>query len=346
MAYVERKEPPARPNPQKRNIIINRLVKAPWWFLMILGLLFYIYGQWSDDVIYQSIWTSVKQGVETTIFVSVRAYGYALVFGLILALMRMSNNIFFYQISTFFVEIVRGIPTLVLVLYFSLAITPLIAEQLNIVGGWMTLWAIDADLGYGIEIQGQNLDLWDKGTYLAELRTRDIEQTDRAIAALALSYSAFLSEVFRAGIQGIEKGQIEAAQSLGLRRFQILRLIVLPQAFRLILPPLGNDFIAMLKESSLVSVLGVEDVTRRGQTSAAANFRFFETYNIVALTYLVLTLGLAIGVKLIEAYLNSGRRISIYNLRHQLTTGGRTLFRRVRGFTIVEVNTEYSDGDW
>lgn len=320
MAYVERKEPPARPNPQKRNIIINRLVKAPWWFLMIIGLLFYIYGQWSDDAVYQSIWASVKQGIDTTIYVSVRAYGYALVFGLILALMRMSDNFFFYQISTFFVEVVRGIPTLVLVITFAVGMTPEIVKQLNILGEWMTLWAIDADLGFGIEIQGQNLDLWGKGTYLVELKTRDIEKEDRAIAALALSYSAFLSEVFRAGIQGIDKGQIEAAQSLGLRRFQILRLIVLPQAFRLILPPLGNDFIAMLKESSLVSVLGVEDVTRRGQTSAAANFRFFDTYNIVALTYLVLTLGLAVGVKLLEAYLKSGQRISFYNLRYYLTT--------------------------
>ena len=343
MAYVEQREPPARPNPQKRNIIINRLIKAPWWFLMIIGLLLYIYGEWSDDVIYQTIWVSVKQGIETTIYVSVRGYGYALVFGLILALMRLSNNFFFYQISTLFVEIVRGIPTLVLVLYFAVGVTPLIAEQLNIVGGWMTLWAIDADLGYGIEIRGQNLDLWGKGTYLAELKTRDIEKVDRAIAALAISYSAFLSEVFRAGIQGIDKGQIEAAQSLGLRRFQIMRLIVLPQAFRLILPPLGNDFIAMLKESSLVSVLGVEDITRRGQTSAAANFRFFNTYNVVALTYLVLTLGLAVMVKFLEAYLKSGRRLPIYNIRYQVVDFIRDLHKRIRNATIIETNTDHAD---
>ena len=343
MAYVERNEPPARPNPQKRNIIINRLIKAPWWFLVIIGLLLYIYGEWSDQVIYQTIWASVKQGVETTIFVSVRAYGYALIFGLILALMRLSNNFFFYQTSTLFVEIVRGVPTLVLVLYFALAITPQLVEQLNVVGGWLTLWVIDADLGFGIEIQGQNLDILGKGTYLAELKTRDIEKTDRAIAALAVSYSAFLSEVFRAGIQGIDKGQIEAAQSLGLRRFQIMRLIVLPQAFRLILPPLGNDFIAMLKESSLVSVLGVEDITRRGQTSTAANFRFFETYNIVALTYLVLTLGLAVMVKLLEAYLNSGRRLSLYNIRHQLVNFVRNIHKKLRNTTIIETNTDYTD---
>lgn len=318
MAYVEKEVPATKPNPQKNNILLRRIIKAPWWFLAIIILLLYIYGEWADNVVYQSIWESVKQGIQTTIFVSVRAYSYALILGFVLALMRMSDNFFFYQPATFLVEIVRGIPTLVLVFYFALAITPKFVEQINILGEWMTLWAIDADLGFGLEIRGQNLDIWGKGTYFAELKTRDVEPTDRAIAALAISYSAFLSEVFRAGIQSIDKGQVEAAQSLGLKRFQIMRLIILPQAIRVILPPLGNDFIAMLKESSLVSVLGVEDVTRRGQTSAAANFRFFETYNIVALTYLVLTLTLAVLVKLLEAYLRSGFRLSFYNIRHYL----------------------------
>ncbi|NLF77412.1 MAG: ABC transporter permease subunit, partial [Chloroflexi bacterium] len=97
-------------------------------------------------------------------------------------------------------------------------------------------------------------------------------------------------------------------QSLGMTRWQMMRLIVLPQAFRTILPPLGNDFIALLKESSLVSVLGVTDITRRGQTYASSTFTFFQSYNVVALTYLTLTLALSMAVKGMEWYLDRGKK--------------------------------------
>ena len=93
-----------------------------------------------------------------------------------------------------------------------------------------------------------------------------------------------------------------------MTQWQVMRLIVLPQAIRVILPPLGNDFIAMLKESSLVSVLGVQDITRRGQTYASSTFTFFQAYNIVALTYLVLTVTLSMVVKGMETYLGRGQR--------------------------------------
>ena len=123
-------------------------------------------------------------------------------------------------------------------------------------------------------------------------------------------HSAFLSEVFRAGIDSIEAGQREAGVSLGMTRWQIMRFIVLPQAFRNVLPPLANDFISMLKESSLVPIVGVNDITRQGATFASANFLFFQSYNVIALTYFVLTLTLAIAVKTLEAYLDRGKRRS------------------------------------
>jgi polar amino acid transport system permease protein len=313
--YVEQTPAPTRPNPQKRNLLIQRFTKAPWWLLAMILLILYIYGEWSEDTVYQTVWESVRSGIDVTIFVSTRAYAIALAMGLTLALMRLSKNIVLYQVATFYVEVVRGIPTLILVFYIALALTPKFTEWLNSAGEWMME---DHDLV--ISIGGNELfrqddidtDFFDRGTVWSETRTRDIDMTDRAIAALAISYSAFLSEVFRAGIQSIDRGQIEAARSLGLSRAHTMFLIVLPQAIRLILPPLGNDFIAMLKESSLVAVLGVEDITRRGQTTAASTFRVFETYNIVAMTYLVLTLGLAIMVKLLEAYINSGLRIPFF----------------------------------
>ena len=125
----------------------------------------------------------------------------------------------------------------------------------------------------------------------------------RAIIALTIAYSAFLAEVFRAGLASVDPGQIEAAKALGLSRWQRFRHIVFPQAFRTILPPLGNDLVAMVKDSSLVSVLGVTDITQLGKVTAAGNFRYFETYNIVALIYLAMTITLSLGLRRLEARL-------------------------------------------
>ena len=118
-----------------------------------------------------------------------------------------------------------------------------------------------------------------------------------------IGYSAFIAEVFRAGILSVDPGQIEAAKALGLSGWQRFRLIIMPQAIRTILPPLGNDFVALIKDSSLVSVLGVADVTQLGKVYAAGSFRFLETYNIVAYIYLVLTVGLSLMLRKLEARL-------------------------------------------
>ena len=138
---------------------------------------------------------------------------------------------------------------------------------------------------------------------LDPMRTRDLSLLWRAIIALMIAYSAFLAEVFRAGLQSVELGQIEAAEALGLSGWLRFRLVVLPQAFRTILPPLGNDFVAMVKDSSLVSVLGVTDITQLGKVTAAANFRYFETYNVVALIYLTMTVTLSLLLRRLEAQL-------------------------------------------
>ena len=135
------------------------------------------------------------------------------------------------------------------------------------------------------------------------MRTRDFPLLWRAVIALTIAYSAFLAEIFRAGLQAVDKGQIEAAQALGLTGWQRFRHIVFPQAFRMILPPLGNDFVAMVKDSSLVSILGVADITQLGKVMAAGNFRYFETYNLVALLYLTMTIGLSLILRRIEARL-------------------------------------------
>jgi len=125
-----------------------------------------------------------------------------------------------------------------------------------------------------------------------------------AITAMTVCYGAYLGEIFRAGIQAIPKGQMEAALALGMSRAQAMLRIILPQTFRVVLPPVGNEFIALLKDSSLVSILAVADLLRRGREFAAKTFYYFETYTVVALVYLVLTLFFSKLVSLMEERLN------------------------------------------
>lgn len=281
----------SRPNPQKRNILIRKLARAPWWLLIIFLLVIAFFVSVRGDQTYDEVINRVQNGLWTTIWVTVIAYSLAIVLGLVIALMRRSRNAIIYQVATVYVEIVRGIPTLVLVYYVVLALTPEAIKLVNAFGDWMLA----------------NNVLSDQAASLAELRARDVPNAARAIVALAISYSAFLSEIFRAGIDSIPEGQREAGKSLGMTNGQIMRRVILPQAIRNILPPLGNDFIAMLKESSLVSIVGVEDITRIGATYASATFTFFQSYNVVAITYLILTVSLSLIVKAMEWYLGRGR---------------------------------------
>ena len=126
--------------------------------------------------------------------------------------------------------------------------------------------------------------------YYALGRIVHIPDIYSAVIAMAICYGAYMGEIFRAGIQSIPRGQMEAARSLGMTHSQAMRHIIIPQAFKVVLPPIGNEFIALLKDSSLVSILAVSDLLRRGREFASESFSYFETYTIVALIYLVLTL--------------------------------------------------------
>jgi len=126
-----------------------------------------------------------------------------------------------------------------------------------------------------------------------------------SIIALTVGYSSFIAEIFRAGFQSVDLGQIEAAKALGLSRYRRFRSVVFPQAIRVIFPPLSNDFVSMVKDSSLVSVLGVADITQMGKVYAAGSFRFFETYSIVTYIYLILTIGLSLALRRTEKWMKS-----------------------------------------
>lgn len=250
----------------------------PWW-LVVAGAIgaFFLYRIVTDDLHAQILGT-LSKGVRVTIFVTLVGFALASVLGLLLALGAMSKFLVVRQITRFYVEIVRGIPMMVLLLYVAFVLAPALVAFRNFLGDFIGLDAI---------------------------RMRDFPLLWRAIIALMIGYSAFIAEVFRAGLQAVDPGQIEAANALGLSRWQRFRLVVLPQAIRMILPPLGNDFIAMIKDSSLVSVLGVLDVTQLGKVTAAGNFRYFETYNVVALVYLFMTIGLSLLLRRLEAHLRS-----------------------------------------
>ena len=171
--------------------------------------------------------------------------------------------------SDFFVDTIRGIPMLVIILYIGLPLAGAIKS---------------ASAGY-----------------------IDMQMMTRGIIAIGIGYSAYMAEIFRAGIEAISRGQIEAARSLGMKETHIARFIILPQAIAIVLPALGNEFIAMLKDTSLVSILSVRDITQRMREFQAQSFLPFEPFNSAALLYIILTLIAASLIKKLERVVNRGR---------------------------------------
>ncbi|MBN2282831.1 MAG: amino acid ABC transporter permease [Deltaproteobacteria bacterium] len=143
--------------------------------------------------------------------------------------------------------------------------------------------------------------------YFALGRVVNLPATVSAVIAMGVCYGAYMGEIFRAGIESIPKGQMEAARSLGMNYSQAMRHVILPQAFKTILPPVGNEFVALLKDSSLVSILAVSDLLRRGREFASESFTYFETYTMVALIYLIITLFLSKLVSIMEERIDVGK---------------------------------------
>ena len=140
--------------------------------------------------------------------------------------------------------------------------------------------------------------------YYALSRFVQVSGVTSAVVAISFCYGAYMGEVFRAGITAINKGQTEAARSLGFNRYQTMRLVVLPQAMRTILPPVGNECIAMLKDTSLVSIMAVPDIMQRARSFVGTTYLYFETYTMVAVMYLIITLVLSKAVSIMESRLN------------------------------------------
>ncbi|MCG8452089.1 MAG: amino acid ABC transporter permease [Spirochaetales bacterium] len=207
---------------------------------------------------YGQIFSVVVKGAPLTFGVTAGAILGAVVIGLFTGLGQIARGRALRLISGVYVELIRGIPLLVQLIFI----------------------------------------------YFALGRLFQLDGLPAAIIALSICYGAYMGEIFRAGIQSIPKGQMEAAMALGLTRGQALRYVILPQTMRVVLPAIGNEFIAMLKDSSLVSVIALRDILRRGREHVSRTFLSLETYALVALVYLIITLVLSKLVAIMEDRMN------------------------------------------
>jgi polar amino acid transport system permease protein len=201
----------------------------------------------------------VLQGLLTTIALSLLSIAFATILALVGAIARLSNNVIAMGVSGLYVSLVRG--------------TPLLVQIFIIYNGLPQIGSVFIEKGYP---QIGNLFI------LSAFQT--------GILALSLNYGAYMTEIFRAGIQSISGGQREAAESIGMNRWQIMRRVILPQAIRVIIPDIGNQFIAMQKDSAQVSVMGVWEMTFRASRFARLDSKFMEMFIVAAFFYWVLTI--------------------------------------------------------
>ena len=288
-----------------RAMRFSRLYTLPYWliFLVVVGVLLAI--SIVTDPIYARIFDQLKAGILMTLFVSAASYAIALLLAIMVGIVRSNPptppqtsetawktmarvfRILIYNLCTIYVSVMRGIPVLIVLLVTAFIVVPALRALINdtVVVGLRGL-SNDPDIP----------DLIWRGS-----------SAPSAIMALAITYGAYMSETVRAGIQSIHKGQFEAAYSVGMTYWQTMRLIILPQAFRNVLPPLGNDFVAMIKDSSLLAFLGVRDITQIAKTSSGRSFRYVETYAVVAFIYLTQVIIASTIVNLLEDTISINR---------------------------------------
>jgi len=195
------------------------------------------------------------RGVAATLKISAMSILLAIPIGIALAFMRISKNKVANAISAAYIEFVRGIPLLVLLMFIYFGF-----------GGFVNVSAMTA-----------------------------------GVSGLALFAGAFVAEIVRAGIESIPRGQMEAARASGMTYFQAMRLVIIPQAMKRIIPPLTGQFISLVKDSSLVSTISVSEITLQTRNAVVVTFRSFETWTLTALLYFVMTFGLSRLFRLLES---------------------------------------------
>lgn len=225
------------------------------------------WGWYVVDPTTASGWANLRfllGGLYYTILLSVTAISISVVVGLLVALPGLSSNRFLRAVNRVYVEVVRAVPILVLILWVYYGLPQVMDISIGV------FWA--------------------------------------GVIALALSDSAFQAEIFRAGIQSIDKGQYEASQTVSLGYVDTMRFVILPQAIRRILPALGNQLVYMLKMSSLVSVIGMQELTRKANELVVTEYRPLEIYTVLVLEYLVLILIVSALVRRLERRMTVNER--------------------------------------
>jgi polar amino acid transport system permease protein len=233
----------------------------PWWLAGLMATVALIGFKVLTDPVWRRGFDFIKGGLTLTFTVTLGGFVIAITLGLMVALARLSRRTVFRQLAMYYIEFIRGVPVIVTIFFFSLVV----------VNEWFA--ALGMPTG---------------------------RPAMRATVALGFIYAAFIAEVFRAGIESIGTGQREAGRSIGLSEGHIMRFIVLPQAVRNIMPALGNDLIALLKDSSLVSILAVRELTQMTRIWTGTSFRYVEGYMILTGFYLVLVVGLSLLLRWYE----------------------------------------------
>ncbi|NPV51953.1 MAG: amino acid ABC transporter permease [Firmicutes bacterium] len=209
-------------------------------------------------------------GAAMTLLLTVIAVGDGIIIGTLVGIGRVIHNRILRTICGAYVDFFRGTPLLVQIFMIHFGLPPVL------------------------------------GRLLHRAEPVPLDPFLSAIVALSINSGAYVAEIVRAGIQSIDKGQMEAARSLGMTYGQAMRLVILPQAMKRIIPPLGNEFIAMLKDSSLVSIIGMEELVRKGQIIVTRSYRPEDTWFTVGLVFLFMTLPFTRLVAYLERRLRTG----------------------------------------
>ncbi len=241
----------------------------PLWLFAILAILGLMAVLIASEASFTQAFEVIIPGIGVTLGITVASFLISTVIGIVAGLGRISRNFVIRNAAITYIEFIRGVPIVVLILMIAFVLVPIASRSFG-------------------------------------FANNAIPQEARFVVALSVIYGAFIAEVFRAGVEAVPKGQAEAGRSLGLTHAQTMRSIVLPQAIRTVLPALGNDFISLLKDSALATLLGVRDLTQSARLYTGTSFRFDEAFMVLTFLYLSMTLVLSLLVAQLQRALARG----------------------------------------
>lgn len=260
----------------------SRWETFPYWIFLLAGIVGWLGYLTLFNENYEIAWERISGGLWLTIKITLYAFVLSLTLGVILGMGRIAEvdpnkpvalrgaAVVYRNVSRTYIEFIRGVPILPLIFFLALVIIPDVTDWLGV-----SRQAVD--------------EFW------------------RGVIALSIIYGAYIAEVIRGGVQSVPRGQFEAGRAVGMSRLKTMRYVVLPQAMRAIIPPLGNDFIAILKDSSLLSVLAVAEVTRLARQYSSGSFKFRESYVVLVFIYVTLVLVLSFLLTKLEERMTRDR---------------------------------------